>query len=1093
MKSRHAGDSVFESCRLTKKSLTPLKAVLLMAALNVCVIPPLQASGIENNTFSPLENKLTAAPQETKTVKGIVYDEKGETIVGANIVVEGTTIGVTSGYDGDFALEVPEGGKLKISFVGYVTQVLVPDFTQTMKIVLKEESQDLDEVVVVGYGTQKKLNLTGAVSTAKGDVLENRPIGNIAQGLQGVIPNLNITFNSGKPDGATSFNIRGNTSLNGGGALVLVDGVESDISLLNPNDIESVSVLKDAASASIYGARAAFGVVLITTKKGKKNEKMHFSYSNNFSWTSPSNMPDMPRSDRWVDAMNLANRNSVGSNYFGDKFVAAVKAHIQDPVHNPAVILDKEGIGDASHTPANPGWAYVGNTNWFDEAYQTAFMQQHNASISGGTEKSSYYASMGYKGQDGLFRYGTDKYERVNLSFNFQTAVTDWLDLKFLTKYNHTETNEPNITGGDVYYEIYRMFPTLSMYLPDGNLAGIDGANFNRNFVAQMAATGRVKNKRDDYWLTGGFVLKPIKGLTINGDYTMNKYYRNIKQHNKTIYQVMPENVAPLVWQSPNGVTQVRNNDVYQAVNIYGDYKFSLADHNFSVMLGYNQEKKQTGEISVTNNNLVLNDFPISDWTEIFQSVGETATQWAVQGGFFRLNYDYAGKYLLELNGRYDGSSKYASEDRWGFFPSGSVGWRMSEEKFFTPLKKVVTNLKLRYSVGLLGNQVTDGNFDYMGMLSGETLSYLMGGGIINGLKAPSLANSNITWEKVLHHNAGIDLGFFNNRLTATFEYYLRYTKDMVRQKSYPAVLGTSGGKENVADMRTNGWELSLSWNDKIENVAGSPLNYSLTVGLYDSYSTITKYDNPTGTLSTYYKGQKLGEIWGYVTDGFIRDQAEADRMKTVQSDIDKVWLVGDIRYRDLDGDGEITYGENTLAKPGDKKIIGNSTPRYRFNIQGGLNWKGFDVRVLFEGTAKRDYWLNSTVFWGYQTGIWWANINQYHIDHSWSENNTNAYFPVPSWSDRSRQTQTKYLQNAAYIRLKDLTVSYSLPKSWISKLQLEQVRVFFSGQNLWEASGLKPYLNVDMVDAKNSSGYATDGKIYPFSRTLSCGLNITF
>lgn len=1064
--------------------------LLLVMAFNLCIIPAVRAS--ETPETGRTETTLSQQP-DLLTVSGVVYDEKGETIVGANILVEGTTIGATTDFDGNFSLEVPAGARLRVSFIGYVTQYVEAGRDQPMKITLKQESRSLDEVVVVGYGTQKKLNLTGAVGTAKGDVLENRPIGNIGQGLQGVIPNLNISFNSGKPDGATTFNVRGNTSLNGGGALVLVDGVESDVSLLNPNDVESISVLKDAASASIYGARAAFGVVLITTKKGKKGEKLRVTYSNNFAWTSPANLPDMPRSDRWVRAMNLANRNTSGSDYFNERFVAAVDAHIQDPLKNPAVLLDKTGIGDGSHTGSHPGWAYVGNTNWFEEAYKTAFMQQHNASVTGGTDKSSYYASVGYKGQDGLFRYGTDKYKRVNLSFNFQTAVTDWLDLKFMTKYNRTETDDPNITGGDVYYEIYRMFPTLSMYLPDGNYAGIDGANFNRNFVAQMAAAGRLKNNRDDYWFTGGFVLKPYKGLTIHGDYTMNKYYRNIKQHNKTIYQVMPEGQPPLAWGNPNGVRQVRNNDVYQAVNVYGDYKFALDRHNFSVMLGYNQEKKHTGELAITNNNLVINDFPISDWATVFQSVSENASQWAVQGGFFRLNYDYAGKYLLEVNGRYDGSSKYAAGDRWGFFPSASVGWRLSEEKFFEPLRNTVDNLKFRFSTGLLGNQVTEGNFDYMGMLSGETLNYLMGGNIITGITAPSLANSNITWEKVLTHNAGVDLGLFNNRLTATFDYYVRYTKDMVRQKSYPGVLGSAGGKENVADMKTNGWELSVGWNDKIDNVAGSPLGYSVTVGLSDATSEITKYDNPTGTLSTYYQGQKLGEIWGYVTDGFIGSQSEADRMKEVQSDIDKVWLPGDIRYKDLDGDGKITYGKNTLDDPGDRKVIGNSTPRYRFNIQGGLNWKGFDLRMLLEGVGKRDYWLGSTAFWGYSTGIWWANINRYHIDHSWSENNVNAYFPVPSWSDRSKQTQTRYLQNAAYIRLKDVTLSYTLPQAWTSKMKLEQVKVFFSGQNLWEASGLKPYLNVDMVDAKNASGQATDGKIYPFSKTLSCGLSVTF
>lgn len=377
-----------------------------------------------------------------------------------------------------------------------------------------------------------------------------------------------------------------------------------------------------------------------------------------------------------------------------------------------------------------------------------------------------------------------------------------------------------------------------------------------------------------------------------------------------------------------------------------------------------------------------------------------------------------------------------------------------------------------------------------------------MGGKVISGLKAPTLASTNITWEKVTTTNFGLDIAMLNNRLNASFDYYIRNTNDMVISKTYPAVLGSSGGKENLANMRTNGWELSVSWNDKINNVGGSPLMYSIVVGLADSYSTITKFDNPEGALNNYYEGKRIGEIWGYVTDGFIQDEAEAQRMATIQGDISKTWKVGDIRYKDLDGVEGITSAK-TIYNTGDQKVIGNTTPRYSFNINASASWKGFDVRVFFEGIAKRDLWIDSPVFWGFpsNSNVWQSAVNDYHVDNSWSENNTNAYYPLPSYSGRSKQTQTKYLQNGAYIRLKDLTISYTIPKAWISTVGIEQLKVFASGQNLWVGTKLFKYLDPDIVSTRQSNSkdnklvgnLTSDGKAYPFSRTFSFGINLTF
>ena len=518
-------------------------------------------------------------------------------------------------------------------------------------------------------------------------------------------------------------------------------------------------------------------------------------------------------------------------------------------------------------------------------------------------------------------------------------------------------------------------------------------------------------------------------------------------------------------------------------------------------MVGYNQESKTYEATSYTMTNLYDNNLPIGDLAINYKENSETADIWRVQGAFFRINYDYRSKYLFEVNGRYDGSSKYASDNRWAFFPSASAGWRISEEGFFKPLRKVVDNLKIRASIGALGNQITDGNHSYMSFLSGSVLSnYMMDGKVVNALNIPTLP-SMVSWEKVITKNIGLDLAMFGGRLTGAFDFYVRNTNDMVRSVTLPAVLGASGGKENIADMRTMGWELELGWQDRIANVAGSPLSYSLSVGISDYQAEITKYDNPTGSLAKgmYYEGQKLGEIWGYVTDGYIQDDFEAGRMNYIQRYISSKWFPGDIRYKDLNGDGVINQGNLTLDNPGDQKIIGNSTPRYRFNIQGGFAWYGFDLRIIFEGVAKRDMWTSSDIFWGFSRGIYNSNVTQYHVDNVWTYENPTAYYPRlnADGSFRSKQIQTKYLQNAAYIRLKDITLGYSLPKRWLSKIKIDQIKVYVSGMNLWEATGLPDFMTPDIVDQITGGDFDIEnvnaGKAYAFMRSYSVGVNITF
>lgn len=1036
---------------------------------------------------------------QTKTVQGTVTDAKNEPIIGASVIVTGTGTGTNTNSDGRFTLpNVPENATLTISYVGMIPQTISTVGKTVINVSLQDDHKMLNEVIVVGYGTQTKANLTGSVQTIDAQVLSDRPLVNTSKGLQGIAPNLNISFGSGDPTAATKINIRGATSINGGTALVLVDGVETDINTINPQDIANVSILKDAASAAVYGPRGSFGVVLITTKRGALNQKLQINYNNNFSWSSPSRLPKGMAADRWLETVNQTNINNGGGAYFSAEQIAAVKNHIADPTKYPSAFVDENG-----KFTGRGQWGYAGNTDWFKAFYKdAAYMQQHNISLSGGSDKSTYYGSIGYKGQDGLFAFGNDKYNRTNVAFNFTTQVAKWLNIGFNTKYNGNSSDTPtnNFGMGSPYYEVYRMFPHIPVYLPNGDFAGLQGDNFNYNIAGRMALAGRTTKSDKDFWMTGNFTLTPLQGLSIKGDYTQNYWFRYYKEHKKTIYQTQPTG-SPTPVNTPNGVWEQRYTNAYRAFNIWGEYQFDInKEHNFKLMAGYNDERKDDNRLQLESQQLFANEIPNAGLAKQFINVGEPGTSWAVKGLFYRINYDYKSKYLLEVNGRYDGSSKYPVGKQWGFFPSVSAAWRISEENFYEPIKPYLEYLKLRGSYGVLGNQVTTGNFDYISYLTSGTYNYVLNGAVVTGLNPATMASDYITWEKVNTKNFGLDFAMLNNRLTGSFDYYIRNTTGMVVKKTYPAVLGVPAEqqtKQNLADMRTNGWEVSLNWQDKIQNVGGSVLTYGFGIGVSDAFSTITKYDNPTKSLADdFYEGKRLGEIWGYVTDGFIKDDAEATLMATTQGNISKTWKPGDIRYLDLDGKPGITRGANTVDDPGDRKIIGNNTPRYRFNINANVGWQGFDLRALFEGVAKRDIWLDNNVFWGYYQGIWWTSPNDYVADNSWSPTNTNAYYPLPTWSNRSKQVQTKYLQNAAFIRLRDLTLSYSIPKSLVSKINLSQARVFVSGQNLFEITKMYKYMDPDITgkDKNNGEPELSDaGRVYPFSRTISFGLNLTF
>lgn len=1027
--------------------------------------------------------------QQNGVCNGVVTDTTGETVIGASVVVKGTTNGTITGLDGDFSLSgVTKGSILVVSFVGY-QNTEVKWNGQPLTIVLKEDTKVLDEVVVVGYGTQKKANLSGAVAAVDGKVLQDRPITNIGQGLQGVVPNLNITMNNGGAPGATSsFNIRGNTSLNGGSPLVLVDNVQMDANLVNPDDIESISVLKDAASASIYGARAAYGVILITTKKGKKSDKPTVSLSATGYWQSPALTFHNVNSMQYLTMMDEAYQNDGGSGHY---FKSQVYQYAEDYFNGK---YDSPVFFDTAYDTYKYG--YCGNTDWWDELYKTSFSQIYTANISGGNDRTIYYASVSMNDQGGILKAGDDKYNKYNANVNISSNITKWLNVS--AKIAHTYTDELHPTGGTTamnstaysglssYSGMMKgdLSPLMPVKHPDGHYAG-QGSYTNP--VAIMEQGGNAQYKQNDLWMTGAVKITPIKGLVINADYTWNFYGKSSNQHVQNFYDytAVPgtENYYP--WTNPSSVTVTNNDDYYNAFNAFAEYTFSLKEkHNFKVMVGYNQENKHKKYHYAGRKNLIDSSNPSLNLAYGDMAMNGSETHWSVNGFFARINYDYKGKYLLELNGRYDGSSKFPHGDRYAFFPSASVAWRVSEEKFWEPIRGWFDNFKLRASYGSLGNQALDesryGNFPYLATY-GINTKY---GALLNGTRpvavsVPGLVSASFTWETVNQIDFGFDASFFGGRLNTSFDWYRRNTKDMLTAgQALPAVLGTSVPQENAADMKTVGWEVSLEWNDRLSNGFG----YHIKGVLSDYQASITKFSNPTKLLGTHYVGEKLNEIWGYVSNGLF--QSDEDAKAADQSYLSGgSWGAGDVKYEDLNNDGKIDIGKNTLDDSGDRKIIGNSTPRYSYGITAGFDYKGFDFEMFWQGIGKRDYWLGGSQFWGF-TDEWCTPLTS-SLDY-WTEDNRDAYFPRLHHygvNGGNHQVSTRYLQNAAYLRLKNVVLGYTIPRSITEKVKISRLRVFVQGENLLTFTPL-----IDSYDPETLNNMT-----YPINKKISVGLNLTF
>lgn len=1020
-------------------------------------------------------------------VRGTITDENGKPLLGVSVTVQGTGKGTQTNERGEFTIQVPNSRSvLEISMVGYETQTKAVGRETFFTITLLPKDQSMDQVVVVGYGTQKKVNLTGAVAQVDAKEIENRPVSNIGQALQGLVPNLNITNSSGSPNSTPSINVRGGTSFaknsNGdfvfqtGSPYTLVDGIPMDISQINPDDIESVTVLKDAASSAIYGARAAYGVMLVTTKKGRKSNKPILSYSNDFQWNKPSAIPDLLNAYEIQDALIKAQAlvNGSASTDMLTK-LAAIKAYMDNPKTAPPYIMSIPG-NDASTI------IWVANQNPYKEAVKSSSpMQKHNLSLSGGNDKTTFYASLGYLDQDGMYKINTDKFKRYNATFNLSSEVSKWFKIDFRTSYYNTQYTQPvNPSGKGGWWRALSQEPERNVNMPmktPENAPNGMGGMYTDNILSFMDYGSLDKQNRENLLMAVSPSIKLSKYWNIKSDisFTSNNYAEK---------QVIPElNRVETSWfstdnvyTSPSSVDKTSDHFNQYLINLYTDYTYSIKNHNFYGLVGFNQEWYRDDWIEGVGTGMITPQVPVINQTTGQRNAYDGEEEWAVRGTFYRFTYNYKGKYLLESNGRYDLTSRFPHYSRGKFFPSLSAGWRISQEKFAKNITPVVNDLKLRASYGSIGNQNV-ANYIYVPSYSTVAqVQQLFGGVRPVGITPPGLVDPNITWETASTLDFGLDATAIR-KLDVSFDWYRRATKDiLVDGNKFPAVLGASAPTQNSGALSTEGWEFSAKWRDRTH----SGLSYDISFVLSDYQTHIVKFDgNPNKLLSTLYAGETMGEIWGYETSGIFQSQAEIAKAPSQKQIYSGLLYPGDIRYADLNGDSVISTGSNTVANPGDRKIIGNSTPRFQFGLNSNFSWKGFDLNIFFQGVGKRDVWVSDNLFWGAIAG---GTGTKQVYESSWTPDRPNAFYPAYRAASQNIQVQTRYLQNAAYIRLKNFTLGYSFPVKTVNHIGMQKIRFYVAGYNIWQYSKVPQVFDPEVLSAN-----------YPMIKSVAFGLQATF
>lgn len=1061
--------------------------------------------------------------EASKKISGIITDANGNPIPGAVVSLIGSTIGTISNEDGAFSLSAPVGAKMTVNIVGYVTTSFTVDNRDVYNISMTEEVVTLDDVVVVGYGTQKKENLTGAVAVVTADDLKDRPVSNLSQALQGVVPNLQVSFSSGAPGSGASFELRGTGSPNGGSPLILVDGVETYAERINPNDIERISVLKDAASAAIYGVKAAFGVILITTKKGSREQAAKVNYEAYFALSAPTTSTDYETRGYYsasiADFFMMSGRGIPYTKYTAADYDAMWARRNDKTEHpdRPWVITDTRNGRDT--------YVYLANFDWNKYLYDMRRpTQEHNVSVTGGSKNTSYMISGRYYSQDGIQKLGDDNYKSFNTRVNLSVDVYKWLEVRSSTKmfngvytYDGLESETTNFRRPQMH-NLASFVPTN----PDGTaVAYTSMTNAATHFPSDGWVAMMQKRKSGGHKKTSELsskieaIFKLTPDLTFTADGAFKKgYLRNDFRSVEVQYSQYPGEIGTLSTSNyPDNYKEVVYDQMYYNANAFANYKKTWKEnHNFEAIVGFNYESNAYKDLTVSRQNLLTED--LSDFNlatgESFEIKGGYR-EFNSLGWFYRFTYNYKGIYLFETNARYDGASKFPRGDRFGFFPSFSAGYRISEEPYFKSLTNQIDNLKLRLSYGSLGNHAIDPYYFLQNINKKTSSSYTFDGATLPGIAtADDPVGQTLTWEKVVHKNLGIDAAFLRSRLTLTADAYIRDVIGFIDEGStLPAVYGAASPKINANDLRNKGWEISIGWRDKF-TLANKPFRYSVTAMLSDYTAKYTKVDNPTGNLSDKRVGQRVGEIWGYRVDGLFATTAEAQEYASRIDLTEVAWdyfrpdagtygngiQAGDMKFLDLNGDNKVNGGTNTVDNPGDREIIGNSLPRYTYALNLSVDWQGFDLAVFFQGVGHQDWYAgnDNIKFWGPYVRPFASFQLRNFMSNVWSEDNPDGYFPrARAYSARDSKhsmynVNDRYLQNIAYCRLKNLAVGYTLPDKVISKIGINRCRVYFSGENLFYFSPLKS----DLVDPEEAAA-SKNTDSYPWYKTFAIGLNITF
>lgn len=999
--------------------------------------------------LSDLDGKVSQ--QNRKKIYGIVYDQNGDPVIGANIVEKGTSNGTVTDIDGKFILEIDKSSSLEISYIGYLAQSVIPE-SNNIIIHLKEDLHSLEEVVVVGYGTQKKVNLTGAVETVKSEAIASKPVSSVAQALTGEAAGVTVIQRSSKPGAYDeTIRIRGVGTWGDANPLVLVDGVEMGMDKVNPNDIENVSVLKDAAAASIYGSRAGNGVILITTKKGSKGDKPIVSFSSNLGVQVVTRFVEKDDALTYCKKMDQGLINEGSSPKYTD-MISQMEAGKWDPDH------------------------LIANIDWVDEVLRPAFQQNHNVSVTGGNKNISYMASLGYFDQKSVVGNNTD-FERYNARLNTRSQITDWFGFDANMAYMVSTANEPSVGTTEITMRALNIESYYPAQFSDGTYVH---STSNPNPV-RMGFTDDYGNSKTTVNNFNGLISPEIAkwGFKLKGllAYERQNYRKGVFWKTVKYDEFIPAGEMNPVQHEAVTVSENKKTDDWNArtnitMNATLTYENTFGSHDIKILLGSSREI-----LNYENTSSSMSGFPNND----LDAIGAGTTKPAIFGDYYRqalssyfgrVNYSFRDRYLFEANIRRDGSSKFAQSHRWGTFPSGSVGWRISEEPFFVPARKFVDNLKIRASYGRLGNNRIDknnyvkDNFSYLSMITvNGGNGYIWGDNVVNtGYYESIMGNEFITWEKLESTNVGLDLSLLNSRLSLTGDYFVRNTKDILLQLPAPGTLGIDPPMTNAAEVSNKGWELTLNWQDQIKD-----FKYNVSFNLSDVRNKVTDlkgYKAPTNNLTILREGDPINSIFGWEVLDICRTDEDYEKYKDQMATISTKFGKGDLIYKDRNNDG-IIDGD-------DKTIIGNQIPRYTFGLRFGAEYKNFDFSCFFQGVAKCDGYLT------YET-----QYQLFNTDNSYSENHIDAPYPriLGLHNYNTVNYSSFWVQDASYIRLKNIQLGYTF--DILKKYGISNLRVYFSGENIATITKYKGF------DPESTIGMR--GWMYPLVGVYSLGLNLSF